>query len=156
MRAQFKNEPEVIEDYDGFDGDSLAPLHIACIYGRADTARRLLAAGAPVDAPMDEFEKPALFIAATPECVRVLIDAGANLKFREKQYGATVLHWQSYCGAASCVRALLDAGIDPNVRGDSQLTALDVVTLWGVGGRKRVAAVVEVLTSAGGIHSGHI
>jgi uncharacterized protein len=99
----------------GWTADGFTPLHLAAFFGYADSARRLVTAGADVDAPArNSMRNTPLHSAASgahPECVRVLLDAGAWVDARQ-QGGWTPLHTAASHGDAESVALLLSAGAD--------------------------------------------
>ena len=85
----------------------------ACCCNDAATVARLLAEGVPVNVhnPV-QMQCFALMYAAghnAPECVRILLQAGADIDARD-EYGTTALYWAAAHNHAECVRLLLEAG----------------------------------------------
>ncbi|MFE0450547.1 ankyrin repeat domain-containing protein [Streptomyces sp. NPDC058914] len=98
------------------DTDGHTPLYAACVNGAADTARRLLAAGAPPDA-----ESGGLGSEGTPLCaaacwghtetVRILLAHGADPNLREDHgTGWTPLEWAGAGPHPETVAVLRAAG----------------------------------------------
>ncbi|MFI5797667.1 ankyrin repeat domain-containing protein [Streptomyces sp. NPDC051677] len=98
------------------DADGTTPLYAACVQGAADTARRLLEAGAPADAESD-----GLGAEGTPLCaaacwghtgtVRILLAHGADPNLREDHgAGWTPLEWASAGPHPETVDVLRAAG----------------------------------------------
>lgn len=98
------------------DADGVTPLYTACVQGGADTARRLLRAGAPPDA-----ESGGTGADGTPLCaaacwghtetVRTLLAHGADPALREDEgTGRTPLEWAREGGHAETVAVLVAAG----------------------------------------------
>jgi len=84
--------------------------------------REALAAGARVEA-MTRHGESVLFVAAQrgfADIVAVLIEAGADVRFRHKIYGSPLTQ-ASAAGHTEIVRQLLAAGARPNVSGESAL-----------------------------------
>jgi ankyrin repeat protein len=109
--------------------DGYTPLHLAAFFGYADAARRLVTAGADVDAvARNSMRITPLHSAATaahPECVRVLLDAGARPDARG-QGGWTALHAAAASGDAESAGLLLAAGADPLASSDDRRTPADL------------------------------
>jgi len=98
------------------DAEGTTPLYAACVQGRADTARRLLEAGAPPDA-----ESAGLGAEGTPLCaaacwgyvdtVRVLLAHGADPGLREDHgTGLTPLQWATAGPHPETIAVLREAG----------------------------------------------
>lgn len=90
-------------------------LHAAAHAGDVDEVRRLIAAGADVDAK-SEFGGTALMAAAERahvEVVRLLLEAGADPS-RADYLGNAPLHWAAVRGPAESVRLLITHGADVN------------------------------------------
>ncbi|MET7652937.1 ankyrin repeat domain-containing protein [Streptomyces sp. NPDC005486] len=98
------------------DADGTTPLYAACVQGAADTARRLLAAGAPPDA-----ESAGPGAEGTPLCaaacwghtdtVRILLAHGADPGLREDHgTGLTPLEWAAAGPHPETVAVLRAAG----------------------------------------------
>lgn len=83
-----------IDSLGAVSADGFTALHLACFFGSEDAARFLIARGVPVDVP-----------AANPMAVRPLHSAAAS-------------------GSVDLVRALLEAGADPNAAQAGGVTAL--------------------------------
>ncbi|MGQ4361503.1 ankyrin repeat domain-containing protein [Streptomyces sp. SAS_272] len=98
------------------DAEGTTPLYAACVQGEADTARRLLEAGAPPDA-----ESAGLGAEGTPLCaaacwgyvdtVRVLLAHGADPHLREDHgTGMTPLQWATAGPHPETIAVLREAG----------------------------------------------
>lgn len=125
------------------------PLHAAAQSGDTEEVRRLIAAGADLNA-LDAEGNAALHLAANNghlDVVRALLDGGADANAKDAQ-GWTPIFKAAYnhemdCGFAPVAQALVDAGADVNHRIFYGLTPL----MLAAGGGE--AAVCEVLLSAG-------
>jgi ankyrin repeat protein len=115
----------------GWTTDGFTPLHLAAFFGYPDSARRLVTAGADVDAvARTTMRNTPLHSAAAgghPECVRVLLDAGAQVDARE-QGGWTALHAAAAAGDGESVTLLLAAGADPAARNEDGHRPVDLAT----------------------------
>ena len=106
---------DVASDSEEMDAASTSstPLHVACRYGNDGMVRRLLSAGARVD-PTEEDGSTPLHTAAQSggslECVRTLLDYGADVNSVRQRDGMTPLHIASSHGMTRCVEILLSAG----------------------------------------------
>ena len=54
-----------------------------------------------------------------------------DLDVGDEQYGRTALSWASYGGKTECVKLLIDAGADLNVRDKEGITALYLASYYG-------------------------
>eukprot|EP00967_Tisochrysis_lutea_P110043 scaffold171686_cov30-Tisochrysis_lutea.AAC.3 len=95
------------------------PLIYAAGEGDAETVRKLLAAGHPVDERSKDGES-ALHVAGIRgdiATVRLLLDGGADVNARTPPgitLSMTPLHWAIYHGHTPMVEMLLTAGADPS------------------------------------------
>ena len=114
-----------------YSSDGQTPLHLAAFFGHADAARRLVTAGADVDAPARTSMRATPLHSAAfgrhAECVRVLLDAGADPCTRQEG-GWTPLHAAAQRGDAASVDLLLAAGADPNAPNDDGHTPAELAT----------------------------
>lgn len=101
--------------------DGFTPLHLAAFFGHPDAARRLITAGADVEAvARNSMQVTPLHSAAASrhsECVRVLLDAGANAD-SQQQGGWTALHAAARNADLPTAELLLAAGADTNIATD--------------------------------------
>ncbi|CAK1553897.1 unnamed protein product [Leptosia nina] len=103
-----------------------SPLHYAVLSDAPDVVSALLDAGACPDTPQVFTETP-LHVAASlgsATCVKLLLEAGADVRAALGPGRATALHLAAVDGHAECARLLLDHGahIDwPNSRGQTAL-----------------------------------
>lgn len=134
------------------DADGATPLHISAMMGAPGTARRLIRAGARLEARNKNGETP-LMLAASPLAnlsnVRDLIAAGANLEARDKR-GITALTTAAITeNGAPLARLLLDAGARTEIPDDDGATPLIAAALTGH------ADVLELLLSHGANANAH-
>ena len=100
-------------------------LYFACTHGKLDVADSLLLQGAAIDAivPGLDFKATVLHRIASmdaggrrptrwkmEEIVRFLLDHGADLTIRDKQYGGTPLGWARHVGRHEAVQLLTSLG----------------------------------------------
>jgi ankyrin repeat protein len=109
--------------------DGWQPLHLAAFFGRAEAARALLDADAPVAEPShNQMAVQPLHAAAAgrhAELVWLLVasDAPANAT---QQLGWTPLHSAAANADVAAIEALLSAGADPTQANDAGQTPLDL------------------------------
>ncbi|KAK9912711.1 hypothetical protein M0R45_036561 [Rubus argutus] len=100
------------------NADGQTALHLACRRGSAELVDAILEyREANVDVLDKDGDPPLVFalVAGSPECVRVLINRGANVRSRLREgLGPSVAHVCAYHGQPDCMRELLMAGADPN------------------------------------------
>ncbi|GLT45995.1 hypothetical protein SLA2020_197870 [Shorea laevis] len=104
------------------NADGQAALHLACRRGSAELVEAMLEyKEINVDVLDKDGDPPLVFAlaAGSPECVRALINRGANVQSRLREgFGPSVAHVCAYHGQPDCMRELLLAGADPNAVDD--------------------------------------
>ncbi|VAH89337.1 unnamed protein product [Triticum turgidum subsp. durum] len=91
--------------------DRLSALHIAAAHGHLQVVSMALDLCVEPDA-VNRHKQTALMLAAMhgrTECVRRLLDAGANILMFDSSHGRTCLHYAAYYGHSDCLRAILTA-----------------------------------------------
>lgn len=101
-----------------------AQLMAACDSGDLAEARRLVAAGAPVDFVSGETPLVKAALKGHLEIARFLLDAGADINIR-KDTGSTALMCAAFFGHAEVVRLLLEKGADKALRNRQGKSAED-------------------------------
>ena len=101
-------------------------LHEAVTHGHTEALEALVAAGASLEARMDEYSTAGVRFTLTPlhmaaakgkvEPIRALIAAGANLEAISSHYELTPLHMAARRGHASAISALTAAGASLSAR----------------------------------------
>src|SRR5207248_9817159 len=100
-----------------------SPLMMACLRGRAEVARQLIARGADVN----KTGWTPLHYAATngqAAIIQMLLDENAYID-AESPNGTTPLMMAAMYGTPAAVKLLLDSGADPTLKNQLGLTALD-------------------------------
>jgi uncharacterized protein len=126
LTALIRADPTVVSSW---SADGWQPLHLASYFGRAEAARVLLDADAPVDeTSRNQLAVQPLHAAAAgqhAELVWLLIASDAPVNASQR-HGWTPLHSAVSTGDAGSVKALIAAGADPNLPNDDGVTALDL------------------------------
>jgi ankyrin repeat protein len=124
MRAGARFEPALLS----------TALVYAANCGDIDSARSLLALGAPIDAAALQDHTPltAAAIAGYEDCLRLFLEAGADPD-RAGAEGLTALAWAAKVdpGHSRIVRALLAAGADPKRSPAGQPTPIELAEEFG-------------------------
>jgi ankyrin repeat protein len=134
-RGDFASVARLLAGGARFDEQSLSTaLVYAANCGDADSARALLALGAPLDRPSLQDHTPlsAAAIAGYEACLALFLEAGADPAIPGGE-GLTPLAWAAATdpGHSRVVAALLAAGADPRDAGVEHTTPLALATHWG-------------------------
>ncbi len=120
LTAVFNNNLETLNQLlaSGADVDEANPyqvtaLSLACEFGYAAIAQKLIDAKADVESPRLGMETPLMLAArhGNVEVVRALIKAGAEVDHRDNS-GQTALMWASAAGNVEVIDLLIEAGAD--------------------------------------------
>jgi ankyrin repeat protein len=117
-----------------YSSDGFTALHLAAFFGKPESARVLLQAGAQVDAyTRNDFANLPLHAAAAGrniEICRLLLAAGADVDARQHG-GFTPLHEAAQHGDVEMAELFLSAGADPAIRADDGATPAEVAARAG-------------------------
>lgn len=99
-------------------------FHEAVKANDVETARRMIAAGADVNAPCDGHDYSILTACCNGNCelVRLLIESGADVNVRDQYESTPLLECDAYY--PEIIKLLLDAGALVNVRDNENNTPL--------------------------------
>jgi hypothetical protein len=104
-------------------------IHTAVISGNVEAVEQHIQAGTDINTP-DPFGGSSPLISAAvfgkPQIAAVLIDAGADLNFQNKD-GSTALHTAAFFCRPDIVKMLLDKGADQTIRNKFGATAYESV-----------------------------
>jgi ankyrin repeat protein len=129
-----------------FSYDGWTPLHLAAFFGRTEAARRLLDAGAPLDAESRNSNRNTPLHAAAAgrhsELALMLIERGAPAVGKDGG-GHTPLHIAAENGMLDVVKALLARGADPHAVDAEDQTPMSRAAA------KNHSAVIDVLNLGG-------
>jgi len=115
-------------------GFGWTPLHFAAYAGNLEVAKLLLDRGAPIDRRANtKFRNTPLqvsLLTAQEEMASMLVARGADVRI-EQDGGFTALHEAAQIGSEKLIALLLDAGADPNSRGQDGRTPLTMARKSG-------------------------
>ncbi|KAG7175894.1 Transient receptor potential channel pyrexia-like 1 [Homarus americanus] len=134
LQVLLKNGARVGGTWDWDGNEEFTPLMLAARGGCVGGIKALIAAGANVDGGLNTIGETALHHAVraeSPECVELLINAGATVN-PILLYSETPLHIAVCEGLSDIVGILLSAGADVKAsRGNSKMTALHIAAQEG-------------------------
>jgi ankyrin repeat protein len=126
LRARLDEDPEVVRS---FAPDGFTALHLAAFFGKTESARTLLEAGADVTTygTNDLVNQPLHAAAAGRhvEVCRLLLAAGADAEATQHG-GFRPLHQAAHAGDVELVELFLSAGADPSATLPDGRTAADL------------------------------
>ena len=131
LRALLLDDPSLAT---AFSPDGFTALHLAAFFGKAESARSLLDAGAEVNVySRNDFNVQALHSAAAGrhlEVCRILVAGGADVNAAQNS-GYTPLHEAAQHGDIELVELFLSAGADPSTRMDNGQTPAETADASG-------------------------
>jgi ankyrin repeat protein len=131
LRVLLADDPSLAT---AFAPDGFTALQLAAFFGKAESARSLIDAGAEVNVySRNDFNVQALHSAAAGrhhEVCRILVSAGADVNARQ-QAGYTPLHEAAQHGDIELVELFLSAGADPSARMDDGRTPAETAEAHG-------------------------
>ncbi len=126
LREAIGDDPGVVTAY---ASDGFTALHLASFFGKPETAKALIDAGARVDAiTTNDLANQPLHAAAAGrhiEICRILLAAGADVDATQHG-GYTPLHEAAQHGDVEMVELFLSAGADPTIRAADGGTPADM------------------------------
>lgn len=128
-------------------------LKVAVQSGQTSTARRLLEHGADPNLTLQSTS--ILFDAIGAEdaaMARLLLEFGADLEFKDRQWNSTPLGWQVFFGNPSAARLALDLGakVTPNLPDLARAGERGDLRRWSSGAPGGYRRVLELLTERAG------
>ena len=105
-----------------------APIHVAVIDGNFRAVYKHLAAGADVNAKIDDNGQTPLHMAAyrgNKEIGELLISNGADVNAKDKQFSETPLHKAAFSGRNEFIKLLITNGADANAKRGMNINVKD-------------------------------
>ena len=130
VAAFLKQDPRLIS---ARDGNGRTALHWAALYGQKKVVELLLARKADVNS-LDQDGFTPLHWAATfnqSDAVKLLLANKANMNLKVPKYGWTALRLAVIHGHVAAAEAILNAGADPNVKDDENISLFHQAVIRG-------------------------